>query len=195
MKIQTAMLSLLLSASASSMPMLTYNSDMTEVNGATGFEVSGLSYSMILVEDDCSGVYSECDHNTDAVVGTTTQNHLSSLFRQTFITPASATPFPMLLEPQVLEFDCEDSGFCLTTFIGGEWPSIRRVIPANLNKGYFDVIDVLNFGRPDNGITFLPVTKWMVWSQDPTSVYEPGSFALLTLGLAGMALRRKQKTT
>ena len=193
MKMQTAMLSLLLSASASSLPILTYNNDMSEITGATGFEVNDLSYSMVLVEDDCEGVNTGCFYSTDAVVGNTTQYHLSSLFRQTFFASGLATPFPMLDESQALDFDCEDSGLCLSPFTGGEWPSIRRIIPANLNRGYFDAIDVLDFGRPVNETTFAPIAKWMVWSQDPSSVYEPGSLALIALGLAGMALRRKQR--
>jgi hypothetical protein len=193
MKMQTAMLSLLLSASANSLPILTYNNDMSEVTGATGFEVNDLSYSMVLVEDDCEGVNTGCFYSTDAVVGNTTQYHLSSLFRQTFFAPSLATPFPILLESQAVDFDCEDSLFCSTTFIAGELPSIRRIIPANLNRGYFDAIDVLDFGRPVNDSTFLPIAKWMVWSQDPASVYEPGSLVLIALGLAGMALRRKQR--
>lgn len=191
MKMQTAMLSLLLSASASSLPILTYNNDMSEITGATGFEVNDLSYSMVLVEDDCEGVNTGCFYSADTVVGNTTQHHLSSLFRQTFFASGLATPFPMLDESQALDFDCEDSWFCSIP-TGWELPSVRRIIPANLNRGYFDAIDVLDFGRPVNETTFVPIAKWMVWSQDPASVYEPGSLVLLTLGLTGMALRRKQ---
>ena len=160
-----------------------------QLTGATGVEVSGTLYDVQFVEGSCINIFNGCDAPSDFLFNTITSamNASQALMDQ------------VLLDNSYGSFDthpdltsgCSSSGYCyvLTPFSvdfhGVNANRAENGIYANFQDGVgFDGISpVYDVGND-------PASTYAQWSlhSDP----EPGTFALLSLGLvAGFGVHRR----
>ena len=153
--------------------------------GATGVVVAGATYNVEFVAGTCIELFSGCDEVGDftfqdaASAEAAANALLSSVFTGIYDTDPSRT------------FNCTANGcFVLTPFNFIEFPGpILNVLLFTAFNTATDDNTALQSLAPSDDLVQFPDIVYARW----TSVPEPGSLALLGLGLAGLSLSRRRK--
>jgi hypothetical protein len=159
------------------------------LTGATGVDVGGTLYDVQFRDGSCVALYTGCDNPADDFVFTNAVDAGiagQALLDQVF-TDSALGQFDSLPE---LTNGCSSPGYC------GAW------FPYSIDNGTVAVVFVDNrfFGDDLVGdfvvltttdTTPFPNNTFAVWSL--VSVAEPGTFALIGFGLAGLGLSRRRK--
>ena len=180
---------------------LIVNSDGKLV-GATGVDVGGTLYDVVFADGTCIDVFTGCDEQSDFTFGNGADAAEASqaLLDQVLVDGALGMfdSDPLLTNYCLIISARPDLSVCgITTGYGIDAPSGEVLIAFADNwddparDAAYDVGAVVppayNLGPPNTDF-FAEANIWAVWS-----VPEPGTLALLSLGLAGMGLTRRRK--
>jgi len=156
--------------------------------GASNINVGGYLYSATFTEGDCFDNFDNCSE--DAFFFTTREDALAAsaaLLAQVFTDTYNGDLVFFDFLPQRI-FGCTSTYLCsaLTPYELGF--GVRYAIANNYVT---ESLDGLSTGEAGFSLD-RDDTVWVVWSASPTQVPEPSTIALVVLGLAGLAFRRKR---
>ena len=160
--------------------------------GATDVDVGGTLYDVLFVDGTCTDVFDGCDAASDFTFQTQALAMLAAqaLLDDVFVDQISG----MFDSVPSLTNGCPGIGLCVaftpyqvagTTLshvfaFNDAVEDLDRIQAGAVNHGNFDLSLSSNF-------------TWADWSDAAVSVPEPGTLALLGIGLAGMGLARRRK--
>ena len=180
---------------AHSTPILQIDADGL-LTGATGVHVAGTLYDVEFVDGTCEDIFSGCDALTDFVFMTEGGADAASQALLDFVLIDG--PLGLFDSDPSLTVGLEGvtsgedtSGLIITPYAPAFDDFMVRVIAAS--NDFTDSEDFLASGPFDSNFDSTDATHvWARWTT-PSSVPEPGTLALLGLGLAGMSLCRRRK--
>ena len=189
-------LGLLLTSLSSRAAILSVSPD-GRLSGATGVDVQGVLYDVSFVDGTCIEVFSGCDQEEDFVfrLPWTALGASIALSQQVFIDDPALGNFDAIpgltLGCGLDEFLCD----VLTPFQVGQFGLVEASVYANLIGPEDSLSSMAEYS--DSTLSPLPQRAdrdvWAVWSIAPTSVPEPGSLALLGVGLIAAVIGRRKK--
>jgi hypothetical protein len=189
--IATTVAGLALAFLAMPAPAATLVVNGSELEGADGVLVNGVSYNVRFVEGSCFTLYGGCDALGDLPFTTQADADAASqaLLDQVFIAANAAFD----ADPE-LTAGCEDVEFCqIFTPYGFITPTIVQISVA-VNRMDLLPDNVLGTTvEPDFDTTPLSFDVFAVWEQAATEVPEPNALAAVLLGSAAGILAGRRR--
>jgi hypothetical protein len=187
-----------LSFSASAIPIIQYDINGQAV-GVNGVQVGSSVYNVVFQGGSCASVFTGCDDQSDltfadAPAAVTATKALIDVF---VVANDFGPPDFMVHFPASTILGCNDYGECsiLTPYAPFDGANLASTIRGeySISTSFVATEDFIVGDQFDtNGDFNMGLYAWAVWSEQSSSVPEPGTLGILGIGMLGILYARRK---